>query len=395
MGKDQRFGITRNFAKHLIRGGVKSIPLAGNLFDEIIFGTLEGETAQKESKKLHAKLDEIVKQIDTQEGDFAEILAGLHLQADFNEEVRKEFAKIEQLLRDPENAPVPESFNSAFEKLAADHDWQDEKLNRIDAKVTAIFDKMLDEAGSGSGRRRKRIVRIVIPNIEFNDFDERNKTLLEHGLAQFLRIEPGDISVTEVEPGSVKVTVEIPDDNFRKLVKAIFKGVEELAEKVAPLNLKMRVFISYSHKDQMKAKGFNLLSWAKNVDVDFVGRHLLDPVDSTNKQYIDSKIREQIKGSSVTVVLIGKDTKKSKYQPFEIEQSLAKDSPNGILGIKLDKSIKLPKDSAVGQLLHDAGAEVIDWDLKKFADAIERAALSARRASKIKRTPPGGSGCIR
>ena len=157
------------------------------------------------------------------------------------------------------------------------------------------------------------------------------------------------------------------------------------------------IFISYQHKDQMKAKGFNLLSWAKNVDVDFVGRHLLDPVESKNKQYIDTKIREQIKGSSVTVVLIGKDTKKSKYQPFEIEQSLAKDSPNGILGIKLDKSVKLPKDSAVGQLLRDAGAEVIDWDSKKFADAIERAALSTGRASKIKRTPPpsGGSKCIR
>ena len=251
MAKDQKFGITRNFAKHLIRGGVKSIPLAGNLFDEIIFGTLEGETAQKESKKLHAKLDEIVKQIDTQEGDFAEILAGLHLQTDFNEDVRKEFAKIEQLLRDPENAPVPESFNSAFEKLAADHDWQDEKLNRIDAKVTAIFDKMLDEAGSGSGRRKKRTVRIVIPNVEFNDFDERNKTLLEHGLANFLRIEPGDISVTEVEPGSVKVTVEIPDEHVRKLVKAVSIGDSNLTDTLEPFNLKVRqVFISYNHENE-------------------------------------------------------------------------------------------------------------------------------------------------
>lgn len=147
----------------------------------------------------------------------------------------------------------------------------------------------------------------------------------------------------------------------------------------------------------MKAKGFNLLSWAKNVDVDFVGRHLLDPVDSKNKQYIDAKIREQIKGSSVTVVLIGKDTKKSKYQPFEIEQSLKKDNPNGILGIKLDPSVDLPKDSTVGKLLHDAGAEIIDWKPNKFSEAIERAALSTRRASKIKYTPPqsGGSKCIR
>ncbi len=157
------------------------------------------------------------------------------------------------------------------------------------------------------------------------------------------------------------------------------------------------IFISYQHKDQMKAKGFNLLRWAKNVDVDFVGRHLLDPVKSKDEKYINSEINKQIKGTSVTVVLIGKDTKKSEYQPYEIERSLAKDSPNGILGIKLDKSVKLPKDSAVGKLLHDAGAEVIDWDPKKFGDAIERAAGASTQASKIKRTPPpsGGSKCIR
>ena len=158
---------------------------------------------------------------------------------------------------------------------------------------------------------------------------------------------------------------------------------------------KRNIFISYQHKDQMKAKGFHLLRWAKNVDVDFVGRHLLDPVKSNNKQYVDTKIREQIKGSSVTFVLIGKDTKKSEYQPFEIEQSLAKDKPNGILGIKLDKSVNLPKDSAVGQLLHDAGAEIIDWDPNKFGEAIERAAIAAGRAAKIKYIPAGGSRCIR
>ena len=160
---------------------------------------------------------------------------------------------------------------------------------------------------------------------------------------------------------------------------------------------KRSIFISYQHKDQMKAKGYHLLRWAKNVDVDFVGRHLLDPVKSKNKQYIDTKIKEQIKNTSVTVVLIGKDTKKSTYQPFEIEQSLAKDASNGILGIKLDKSVELPKDCPVGKLLHDSGAEIVDWDPNKFADAIERTALSAGRASKIKRTPPpsGGSKCIR
>lgn len=159
------------------------------------------------------------------------------------------------------------------------------------------------------------------------------------------------------------------------------------------------IFISYQHKDQMKAKGFNLLSWAKNVDVDFVGRHLLDPVKSKDEQYIKSEINKQIKGTSVTVVLIGKDTKESEYQPYEIEQSLAKEAPNGILGIRLNKSVDLPKNSPTGKLLHDAGAEIIDWETNKFGEAIERAVLSTGRASKIKRTPPGippgGRKCIR
>jgi len=149
----------------------------------------------------------------------------------------------------------------------------------------------------------------------------------------------------------------------------------------------------------MKAKGFNLLSWAKNVDVDFVGRHLLDPVKSKDEQYIKSEINKQIKGTSVTVVLIGKDTKESEYQPYEIERSLAKEAPNGILGIKLNKSVDLPKNSPTGKLLHDAGAEIIDWEPNKFGEAIERAVLSTGRVSKIKRTPsgipPGGKKCIR
>jgi len=158
---------------------------------------------------------------------------------------------------------------------------------------------------------------------------------------------------------------------------------------------KRSIFISYQHKDQMTAKGFNLLKYAPNVPVEFVGRHLLDPVDSTNKAYIDSKIKEQIKGTSVTVVLIGNDTHKSTYQPKEIEWSLDKDHPNGIIGIRLDGSDPLPKGCKVARMLRDAGAEIIDWDVGKFGAAIERAATAARRASSIRRGPAGGSQCIR
>lgn len=146
-----------------------------------------------------------------------------------------------------------------------------------------------------------------------------------------------------------------------------------------------RVFISYQHNDQMKAKGFNLLRWAKNVPVNFVGRHLLDPVNSKNQDYIRAKIKEQICGTSVTIVLLGEDSCNSKYQPLEIEWSLQKDRPNGILAIRLDDTIELPYESEMAQLLREVGVEIIDWDPSLFDQAINRAAISAGRINGIRR----------
>ncbi len=143
-----------------------------------------------------------------------------------------------------------------------------------------------------------------------------------------------------------------------------------------------RIFISYQHDDQMKAKGFNLLRWNKNVDFEFVGRHLLDPVDSKNEDYITQKVKEQLNGTSVTVVLLGRKTEDSKWVQWEIEQSVAK--KNGILAIILSDDVSAPsKESPVGKALYDAGAEIIGWDVAKFEAAIERAFKAAGRADVI------------
>jgi hypothetical protein len=129
----------------------------------------------------------------------------------------------------------------------------------------------------------------------------------------------------------------------------------------------------------MTAKGFNLMSFAQNVDVDFVGRHLLDPVDSSNVAYIREKVREQLKGTSVTVVLIGSQTANSEWLEWEIDESLSKG--NGILGIRLDPNAVVPEGIA------SCGAEVLNWyqpeDVHEFADAIERAAAAARRGPLV------------
>ena len=150
-----------------------------------------------------------------------------------------------------------------------------------------------------------------------------------------------------------------------------------------------RIFISHQHDDQMKAKGFNLLQWNKYVDVDFVGRHLLDPVKSSDPSYISRKIREQLKGTSVTVVLIGDKTWDSDWVEKEVRWSLEKNSPNGVVGIRLNDGVKIPES------LRACGAEIIDWEPNEFEAAFDRAATASGRAVVAATGPGGGSSCAR
>lgn len=150
-----------------------------------------------------------------------------------------------------------------------------------------------------------------------------------------------------------------------------------------------RIFISYQHDDRMRAKGFNLLRWNKNVSTEFVGRHLLDPVNSENSDYISKKIREQLNGTSVTVVLIGNKTWDSEWVEKEVRMSLEKGSPNGIVGIRLHDGVKTP------EFLKTSGAEVIDWDPEKFGPAFDRAARAAGRAELLLSGSHGISACAR
>lgn len=157
-----------------------------------------------------------------------------------------------------------------------------------------------------------------------------------------------------------------------------------------------RVFISHQHADQMPAKGFNLQGKNPKIDFDFIGRHLLDPVNSENEAYIKRKIREQISGTSVTIVIIGKETVYSEWVAWEISESLNKNNPNGIVGVLLKDATPPPRDSPVGKALYEAGAEIVEWKQDKVEAAIERAAKAAGRVQQIKKyNNMGGSGCNR
>lgn len=151
-----------------------------------------------------------------------------------------------------------------------------------------------------------------------------------------------------------------------------------------------RIFISYEGSDRKKAKGFRLLRWNKNVDVEFQDRHLLDPVDSKDPSYIKRCIGEQIKGTSVTVVLVGEDTAESDWVEWEIKKSL--ENGNGLLAIKIDDSIP---DENIPDAVVENGGEVIDWNPEEFDEAIERAAQQKDKVGKTTVKAKPGRGCGR
>lgn len=158
-----------------------------------------------------------------------------------------------------------------------------------------------------------------------------------------------------------------------------------------------RIFISHQHNDRMQAKGFNLQGKNPNIGFEFVGRHLLDPVDSENEEYIKRKIREQITGTSVTVVIIGKETADSEWVAWEIMESSNKENPNGIVGVLLKGATSPHRDSPVGKALYEVGAEIVEWKQEEVEAAIERATKAAGRVQQIKNSKNMGeeSGCNR
>lgn len=133
------------------------------------------------------------------------------------------------------------------------------------------------------------------------------------------------------------------------------------------------VFLAHQHEDRDQVKGFMLLRWNKNVNFSFFDRSLVDPVKSKDEAYIRKCIRDEMLGTSVTVVLIGHKTYRSTWVDWEIEESVKRG--NGLLGIKL----KGKSDATSPSLLRTYGARIFTWQPDEFEDAIERAAKAAGR----------------
>ena len=114
--------------------------------------------------------------------------------------------------------------------------------------------------------------------------------------------------------------------------------------------IKHKVFISYCHADDAAVNEFiKYFCDDKGIFTPkIVGKDYDTIINSYNSDYIMRKIREDyLTDSTVTIVLIGKETYKRKYVDWEIASTLRDDKCNkrsGLLGIFLpgESNSKVP-----------------------------------------------------
>ena len=141
-------------------------------------------------------------------------------------------------------------------------------------------------------------------------------------------------------------------------------------EKKIPPKPRIRVFLSFRGEDLREVNLFRGQAKDRNSYLDFIDFSLQVPFRSENAEYIQRGIRERIRTSSVTIVLIGETTYKSDWVDWEIRESLR--LGKGIIAVKLkeDPNLKIPR------ALTEHGIKPLPWDQKKINESISEAAKS-------------------
>lgn len=126
-----------------------------------------------------------------------------------------------------------------------------------------------------------------------------------------------------------------------------------------------KVFLSFRGEDKNVVDLFRGQAKNKNTDLDFIDFSLRAPFNSENAEYIRRGIRERIKQSSVTIVLITETSYKSKWIDWEIRESVK--LGKGVVAVRL-------RDGPIPKVISEHGFRVVGWNHQEIREAINEAA---------------------
>ena len=143
-----------------------------------------------------------------------------------------------------------------------------------------------------------------------------------------------------------------------------------------------KVFFSFKYDDVQRAmnvRNSNVISGA--LKSGFIDKADFEAVEKQGEKAIQKWIDEQLTGTSVTVVLVGANTHKSKWVKYEIEQSTARG--NGLLTIDISKIADLDGNTTDCCSLRAQGYKHYLWNKDSGRDNlgtwVEAAAKAAGR----------------
>jgi len=143
-----------------------------------------------------------------------------------------------------------------------------------------------------------------------------------------------------------------------------------------------RVFFSFKYKDVSKAMIVRN-SWVAQgkESAGFIDAADFEEIKRQGDQAIKNWIDSQLKGTSVTVVLVGDKTCDSRWVKYEIEKSI--EIGNGLLGIDVSKIKDLQGNTSERCGKFPKGYNFYLWNnddgYKNMGDWIEKAAKNAGR----------------
>jgi hypothetical protein len=144
-----------------------------------------------------------------------------------------------------------------------------------------------------------------------------------------------------------------------------------------------RVFFSFEYDHDVSRAHVVRNSWKTRGKeaAGFIDSADFEEIKKGGDAAIKKWIREQLKGTSVTVVLVGSHTCSSRYVKYEIEQS--EERGNGLLGIDISKIRDLAGETTDRCDEIPKGYSFYFWNrddgYKNMGDWIEEAATDAGR----------------
>ncbi|MGK5078904.1 TIR domain-containing protein [Janthinobacterium sp. HLX7-2] len=141
-----------------------------------------------------------------------------------------------------------------------------------------------------------------------------------------------------------------------------------------------KVFFSFKYDDVQRAmnvRNSNVISGA--LKSGFIDKAEFEKVEKDGEKAIRDWINTQMESTSVTVVLVGEKTDKSKWVAYEIERSIERG--NGILTIDISKIADLSGETTGCCDLRVDGYNHYLWNKDKgrdnLGDWVEQAAIAA------------------